>query len=200
MCCVLVVNVLMDSLVGCAAAWTFTAVSDVCHWLLVSRDDSHWCKKIPCVPCALICVCLPCVPGVTRGTQVFRLSSLRGLPGHCVYTVSLFFCLRLVGGLRDDLHSVKNSYVTRAPYSVCYPALPEALRHSGLRVLLAFTCRHGSVLELSPCSSLCMCGWFRAADQFEVLHVSVCCTRWLSLTGRASQSICHDRPILGPAR
>ena len=89
-------------------------------------------------------VCLPpscCgvfsqLPGITRGTQAlrrdFRVLSCRS--------------------------PVKNSYVTRAPYSACYLALPEALRHSDLRVLLAFTCRPGSVFELSPCSSLYMCG------------------------------------------
>ena len=37
MCCVLVVNVLMDSLVGCAAAWIFTAVSVLVYNSYVSR-------------------------------------------------------------------------------------------------------------------------------------------------------------------
>ena len=39
-----------------------------------------------------------------------------------------------------------------------------------------------------------------AADHFEVLHVGVVLYRWLTLTERVSQSICHDRPIWGPAR
>ena len=45
MCCVLVVNVLMDSLVGCAAAWIFHC--GLCLGV-----------KFLCVPCALICVCV----------------------------------------------------------------------------------------------------------------------------------------------